>query len=86
MPRVEKEEAQEVELGRCELQSVSRTSDLVQPLIELHVGEAQGLVVVGFAMCAAQNDTRARHEFGNRERLGDVVITAKCEAGDLVLQ
>jgi hypothetical protein len=58
----------------------------VGALVELDVGEAQDPVVIGLVAGAAQDGMDPGDELGQREGLGDVVVAADGQAGQLVLQ
>ena len=81
---VEHEEAKEVELGRREVDVLVAAEDLVAPLVEHEVAQAQhvaGQVAGG----AAQDGLHAGDDLGEAERLGDVVVAAGAKRLDLVL-
>ena len=84
--RVEHEVAQQVELRGGEVDDVPAASHLVRTLIELDVGEAQDAVVLGLVPRPTQDGVDPGDDLGQREGLGDVVVAAHGEAGQLVLE
>jgi len=81
--RVEHEEAQQIELGRGELQSRLAARNLVSRLVEHDVAVAQH-VAREVARGTAEDRLHAGDELGEAERLRDVVVAAGTEGGDLV--
>jgi hypothetical protein len=83
--RVEHEVAQQVELGRRQLDRRLAAEHLVALLVEDEVGEAEDAARRRAAR-PAQDRLRARHDFRQAERLRDVVVAARLQRLHLVLQ
>ncbi len=84
--RIEHEVAEEVELGRREVDGVAVPAHLVGALVEFEIGEAEDPVVLGLVSGAAQDGMHPGDHLGQREGLRHVVVAADGEAGQLVLQ
>ena len=84
--RVEHEVAQQVELGRGQVDRVAAAPHLVRALVELEIGEAQDAVVLGLVAGPPQDGVHAGDHLGQGERLGHVVVAADGQAGQLVLE
>jgi hypothetical protein len=82
---VEHEVAQQPELGRGQLDGTASPPDLVGVLVERQVREPQDRLGRDRAG-AAQHGADPGRELLQSERLGDVVVAADGEAGDLVLR
>src|ERR1700722_2101659 len=86
VPGIEHEVAQQVELGRRELDVDAPSSDLMRRLVELEVGEAEHTVIVRTEPGATQDGLHPGDHFGQRERFGDVVVPADRQTRQLVVQ
>src|SRR5436190_9531989 len=82
-PRVEHEEAEQVELGAGELDELVAAPDLARLLVQGQVREAEHLRLV--RVRPPQNGAYARDDLGEAERLRHVVV-ADGEALELVLR
>ncbi len=83
---IAEEEAQEVELGRRQLDQRPRPAHLVRALVHLEIGELQEALVAGVDARPPEQGPDAGDDLGQGEGLGDVVVPADGEPGDLVLQ
>src|SRR5690606_32382157 len=85
--RVAGEVEQELELEVGEVDLDAGPGDRAGGEVDLDVAEAHGRAVrrIGGAAAAAQDRADPRHQLGQGERLGDVVVGAEPERGDLVV-
>ena len=82
--RVQQEEAEQVELGRGEVDPVVGAEDLVASLVEDEIVEAQD-IARQLAVRAAQDRLHAGDDLREAERLRHVVVAAGPERLDLVV-
>ena len=82
--RVQHEVAQQLEFGRAELDLLRADGDLVGVLVHRELARADdGFLVVVHR--AAEDRLQAGNDLVEAEGLGDVVVAADCQSGDLVL-
>src|SRR5665811_1704965 len=82
---VEHEVAQQLELGRGNLDGAMAASYLVGVLVELEVVKAQGGVTIVLAPGPSEHSADPGDHLFEAERLGDVVVTSDGQTLDLVL-
>ena len=76
------EQLQERVLGAAELQAAVAAPDVARGGLEAQVAEAQ---LVGGAVDAAQQRAQARLQLAQREGLDEVVVGARLQPGDAVV-
>ena len=83
LPRMEHEQLEESELSARQVDRAAGTSHLARDRVELEIREVQGAVVAGGS--PAQQRAQAGEELAERERLDEIVVGARVETVDSVL-
>src|SRR5258705_6460511 len=83
-PRVEHEEPQQIELGRRQVEQDVCARDFVTTLVEQEISHADD-VARQVARRAPEDRLHAGDDLGEAEWLGDVIVAARAERRDLVL-
>ena len=80
------QEAQQLELGRGQTDLLAAPAHLVAVLVEHEVADVQRRLALRLARPGTSHQrSQPGHDLLQRERLGDVVVAARGEAGDAVL-